>query len=238
MNRSFTIASRELGSYFFSPIAYVAMALFLAVAGVMFWRDFEPGQPVTMRTVFESMVWLLVVIVPLLSMGLLAQEWSTGTIETMLTAPINDVELVLGKFLGSLTFFVFLLIPTALYLVLLELYGDPDYGAILTGYTGMVLVGALFIAVGLFTSSLTRSQVVAAVAAAAILFVITVLPWWIGAQTAIVGLWRTLIEQGVFTRYADFSKGILDTGNIVFFLVLTVIFLFATIKVVESRRWR
>jgi ABC-2 type transport system permease protein len=238
MTRSFTIASRELGSYFFSPIAYVALALFLAVAGVMFWRDFEPGQPVTMRTVFDSMVWLLVVVVPLLSMGLLAQEWASGTIETMMTAPINDTELVLGKFLGSLTFFVFLLIPTAVYLILLELYGEPDYAAILTGYTGMILVGALFIAIGLFTSSLTRSQVVAAVAAAAILFVITVLPWWIGAQTAIVGRWRTVIEQGVFTRYADFSKGIIDTGNIVFFLVTTAIFLFATVKVMESRRWR
>ena len=238
MSRSLVIATRELGSYFFSPIAYVAMALFLLASGVMFWQDFEPGQPVTMRTIFDSMVWLLVVVIPLLAMGLLAQEWATGTIETMMTAPINDAELVLGKFLGSLSFFVFLLVPTLVYLLMLEVYGEPDYRQILNGYLGLILVGGLFIAVGLFCSSLTRSQVVAAVTAAAILFLITILPWWVGSQTAVSGRWRTVIEQGVFTRYADFSKGVLDTGNLVFFLVGIVIFLFATVKVMESRRWR
>ena len=100
MDRTITIARRELSSYFYSPIAYVAMTLFLLACGFLFWDDFRPGQPVGMRTIFEWMVWLLVLVVPILSMGLLAQEWATGTIETMMTAPVGEADMVLGKFFG------------------------------------------------------------------------------------------------------------------------------------------
>src|SRR3954464_9057178 len=134
MTRTTTIARRELSSFFFSPIAYVAMGLFLLAAGFSFWDDFQPGQPAVMRTIFERMVWLLVVIVPVLCMGLLAQEWATGTIETMMTAPIEEHEVVLGKFFGSFVFFLLLLAPTLLFLVMLRLYARPDYGPIVSGY--------------------------------------------------------------------------------------------------------
>jgi len=100
-------------------------------------------------------------------MGLLSQEWATGTIETLMTAPLKETEVVLGKFFGSLAFFVFLLAPTLLYVVLLRLYSTPDYGPIVAGYLGLLLVGGLFISIALFCSSLTKSQVVAAVSAAA-----------------------------------------------------------------------
>src|SRR5437667_9975605 len=214
MTRSIVIAKRELSSYFYSPIAYVAMMLFLLAAGFLFWNDFEPGQPVSMRTIFEWMVWLLVCVVPVLSMGLLAQEWATGTIETMMTAPVGEVDMVLGKFLGAVGFFIVLLAPTLVYLAMLAMYGRPDYGTIFTGYLGILLVGALFFAVGLFCSSLTKSQVVAAVSSAAVLFVATIIPWWAGSRTTVVGFWRKIVDQGVFTRYVDFSKGIIDTGNL------------------------
>src|SRR5450432_464162 len=161
MTRSITIARRELASYFHSPIAYVAMFAFLLAAGGLFWEDFQPGHPAAMRTIFEWMVWLLVIIVPLLCMGLLAQEWASGTIETMMTAPVGETDMVIGKFLGSFGFFVVLLSPTLLYVLMLLMYGRPDFGPILSGYIGILLVGALFNAVGLFCSSLTKSQVVA-----------------------------------------------------------------------------
>lgn len=238
MNRAIAIGKRELASYFSSPIAYVAMTLFLLATGFSFWDDFRPGQPVAMRSIFEWMVWLLVFIVPVLCMGLLAQEWATGTIETLMTAPLNEAEVVVGKFLGSLAFFIVLLIPTLLYLVMLRLYGKPDYGPIVAGYIGIVLVGGLFISIGLFCSSLTRSQVVAAVAASAMLFLVTIVPWWAASKATIVGFWRQVVEQGVFNRYADFSKGIVDTGNLIFFLATTAVFLFLTTKVLESRRWK
>jgi len=237
MERSITIARRELSSYFYSPIAYVAMTLFLLACGFLFWDDFRPGQPATMRTIFEWMVWLLVMVIPILSMGLLAQEWATGTIETMMTAPVEEHEVVLGKFFGSFVFFLVLLAPTLLFLVMLRIFARPDYGPIFSGYLGLILVGALFISIGLFCSSLTKSQVVAAVAAAAILFVVTVVPWFAAGQATLSTPLRKITDQGVMARYADFAKGVIDTGNLVYFVVATAVFLFLTVKVLESRRW-
>ena len=130
MSRAPTIARRELSSYFYSPIAYVALTLFLVVCGFLFYSDFQPGQPAGMRNIFDYMVWLLVFIVPVLCMGLLAQEWATGTIETLMTAPVGETDVVIGKFLGALGFFVVLLLPTLLYVVLLQLYGHVDCGPI------------------------------------------------------------------------------------------------------------
>jgi ABC-2 type transport system permease protein len=238
MSRATVIARRELSSYFYSPIAYVAMFLFLIVAGFLFRQDFQPGQPAGMRSIFEQMVWLFVAIVPVLCMGLLAQEWATGTIETMMTAPVEEHEVVLGKFFGSFVFFLVLLAPTLLFLVMLRIFARPDYGPIFSGYLGLILVGGLFISIGLFCSSLTKSQVVAAVAAAAILFVVTVVPWFAAGQATLSGPLRRITDQGVMARYSDFAKGVIDTGNLVYFLAATAVFLFLTVKVLESRRWK
>ena len=238
MGNVVTLTRRELQATFFSPIAYVAMILFLAACGVAFIDDFRPGQVVAMRSIFDWMVWLLVFIVPVLCMGLLAQEFSSGTVETLMTAPVTDQQVVLGKFLGAMGFLLALVLPTLLYVVLLAIYGRPDYGPILSGYLGIVLVGALFTAVGLFCSALTRSQVVAAVSAAAFLFAVTVIPWWVRGKVILDQWISKAVDQFVQTRYADFSKGVIDTGNVVFFIACTVLLLFLTIKVVESRRWR
>ncbi|MGA2584379.1 MAG: ABC transporter permease subunit [Tepidisphaeraceae bacterium] len=239
MNRVTTIARRELLSYFCLPIAYVAMTVFLLACGFLFWDDFQPGKIAGMRNLFDWMVWLLVSIVPLLSMGLLAQEWATGTIETMMTAPLGETEVVLGKFFGSFFFFLALLIPTLFYVSVLSLFAVPtiDIGPIASGYLGIILVGGLFIAIGLFCSSLTRSQVVAAVATAAVLFLITIVPWWISG-TSTSAILTEISNQAVFKRYTDFSRGVIDTGNVVFFVLTTAVFLFLTIKVLESRRWK
>lgn len=239
MNRAFVIARRELTSYFISPVGYVALMLFLVLTGILFLRDFEPGKPAAMRTVFDWMVWVLVIVVPVLSMGLLSQEWSSGTIEPLMTSPVGEAEVILGKFAGGLAFFGILLAPTLLYVVVLTIFARPDYGPIFSGYVGIVLVGSLFLAVGLFCSSLTRSQVVAAVSAVAILFTITIIPWWADRIATLRTAWRRyFVDQGVYNRYADFSKGIIDTGHIVFFVALTAVFLFLTVKVLESRRWK
>ncbi|MDB5300351.1 MAG: putative transporter permease protein [Phycisphaerales bacterium] len=239
MNRATVIARRELSSYFYSPIAYVVMTLFLAVCGFLFFRDFQPGQPAGMRNIFDNMVWLLVVAVPVLCMGLLAQEWASGTIETLMTAPLHETEVVVGKFLGALAFFVVLLAPTLFYVVVLKVYSSMDLGPIFSGYVGILLVGALFVSIGLFCSSLTRSQVVAAVAAVAILFVLTVAPYLLQLQlSSLSSFWRKATDQGVYTRYVDFSKGTIDSGHVVFFVAATGVFLFLTTKILESRRWK
>src|SRR5437899_398113 len=219
MKRSPVIARRELSSYFYSPIAYVVLALFLLACGFVFRKDFQPGNIAGMRSLFESMVFFLVFAIPILSMGLMSQEWATGTIETLMTAPVEETDVIIGKFLGSLGFFLVLLAPTLIYVLMLMIYSQSfDFGPIFSGYLGIVLVGALFIAIGLFCSSLTRSQVVAAVSAAAILCLVTMVPWWAGSKASLGGLARKVVDQGVFNRYTDFAKGVPSTSNIVFFV--------------------
>jgi ABC-2 type transport system permease protein len=238
MTRTLTIARREFLSYLFSPIAYVAMTLFLLAAGLLFRQDFQPGEPAAMRTIFDWMVWLMVGIIPLLCMGLLAQEWASGTIESLMTAPVGETDVVVGKFIGSFLLFALLLVPTLLYVVMLRLYAPLDLGPIFSGYLGILLVAALFIAIGLFFSSMTRSQIVAAVSTMALLAVITILPWWVSGEATLPAFWRTVADQTVFRRYTDFSKGVIDLGNLIFFIATTCVFLFLTVKVLESRRWK
>ncbi len=239
MTLSPTIARRELSSYFYSPIAYVALTLFLLVAGFFFQQDFEPGQPAGLRSVFTWMVWTLVFVVPIISMGLLSQEWAGGTMESMMTAPVSETDMVLGKFLGGLGFFAVLLAPTLAYVILLKSFSGVDLGPIFAGYLGLFMVGALFLAIGLFCSGLTRSQVVAAVTTIAVLFAITIAPYLMQAQlSSLSPFWRAVADQGVLTRYADFSRGVIDSAHVVFFLAVTAVFLFLTVKVLEMRRWK
>ncbi len=238
MTKSPIIARRELASYFHSPIAYVAMTLFLLACGFWFRDDFQPGQPAEMRSIFTQMIFMQVLIIPLLCMGLIAQEWATSTIESLMTAPVDESDVVVGKFLGGFGFFVVMLAPTLLYVLMLRMVARPDLGPILSGYLGILLVGALFVSVSLFCSSLTKSQIVAAVSASAILFLITIAPWWASSSATLSGFWRKVVDLGVYAKYADFTKGVIDTGGVVYFLALTGLFLFLTTKVLESRRWK
>ncbi len=240
MIRAMVLARRELLSYFVSPIAYVAMFLFLIASGLAFALDFSPGQPAIMRHLFEWMLWFLTVVVPVLCMGAISQEWASGTIETLMTAPVTDTDVVIGKFVGAAGFLTVLLSPTIIYVIVMACFAQPklDIGPVFSGYLGMALAGGLFVSVSLFCSSLTRSQVVAAVSAFAILAAITILPWLVGAWAMLPSFWRGVVNQCVYARYADFSKGVIDTGHIAFFLLSTGVFLFLTVKVLESRRWK
>jgi ABC-2 type transport system permease protein len=156
-----------------------------------------------------------------------------------MTAPLDETDVVLGKFLGSYGFFLVMLSPTLLYVAVLALYANPriDFGPIISGYLGIILVGGLFTSIGLLCSSLTRSQIVAAVATAAVLFTITIAPWWASGKI-LSNAWLNVVNQAVFKRYTDFSRGVIDSGHIVFFVVSTAVFLFLTTKVLESRRWK
>jgi ABC-2 type transport system permease protein len=262
MIRATTIARRELTSYFYSPVAYVVLALFLPACAIAFWPDFRSGEIAGMRSLFEWMVWFLVFLVPLLSMGTIAKEWATGTMESLMTAPVKDADVVLGKFLGSFLFFLVMLAPTLLYVALLMAYANPslELGPIRSGYLGIILVGALFISVGLFCSSLTRDQITAAMSSAAVLFLLTIVPYFVSADMLydvfapvlkflrIIPHWwsteefrqaiATFLKQFVYRRYMDFSRGIIDTGHLAFFILSTAVFLFLTVKVLESRRWK
>jgi len=238
MQKVLLLTRREIASYFVSPIAYVAMALFLLATGVFFgWMDFRPGQPAAMQGSFNIMMIVLVFFLPLLTMRALAEEQRSGTIETLLTAPVTDVQVVTAKFLGSWMFFLVMLAPTLLYVVVLAAFGQPDVGPIASGYIGLVLLGAAYVAIGILASSLTRNQIIAAV----ISFVALLLLAWPVPYVAQVvpPPWRTIIQRAtMLSHYIDFTQGVVDVVHVIYFVVLTVYALFLTVKVLESRRWR
>jgi len=238
MDKVFLLTRREIASYFVSPIAYVAMALFLVVSGFFFaLSDFRPGAPAAMRSIFDIMMIILVFVLPIITMRALSEEQRSGTIETLLTAPVTDVQVVAAKFLGSWVFFLAVLAPTLLYVVLLGAFGEPDLGPIASGYLGLALLGALYVAVGLFASSLTENQVIAAVTGFVILLVLAMVGPWLA--TLAPPPWRNVLQQATIRpHYIDFTQGVVDGVHVIYFVVLTVYALFLTVKVLESRRWR
>lgn len=232
------LTQRELAATFLSPVAYIVAAVFLVASGYLFMDNtLIDGGEASMRFMLDSMAWLLIFAVPMLTMRILSDEFATGTIETLMTAPVSDAEVVLGKFVGVFLFYVTLLATTVVHVILLARYGQQDVAALLYGYLGMIMLGGLYIAVGLFASALTRYQIVAAIIGVAVLALVTIL---IDALASFQGgQWRTVLSHvNVLHHFHNFSRGIFDTKDIVFFLSGTALFLFLTVKVLESRRWR
>jgi len=238
MKKALVLARRELAGCFFSPLAYVIGALFLLASGLWFFhRIFIPGNEASLRPLFEAMATILVFAAPLLTMRLLSEEYRSGTIETLMTSPVSDASVVIGKFLGVMAFYVTLLAGTGVYLALMAAYGQPDAGVAAMGYLGMVLLGGMFIAVGLFASALTSHQLVAALVGTAILAAGAIMTQLIVAYGG--EPWNALAAKlNTMTYFRDFSRGVLDTRGVVFFLSATGLFLFLSVKALESRRWR
>lgn len=246
MRKSLVLARRELAGYFYSPMAYVIGALIMLVMAAFFFfgfeligitRIFQAGSEASLRPLFESMAYVMIFAAPLLTMRLLSEEFDSGTIETLMTSPVTDSEVVLGKFLGVLAFYMLLLAGTGVFLVLMVVYGQPDAGVAVMGYLGMTVMGAAFLAVGLFTSALTRYQIVAAMVAMAILAVFGILMQQLVAYAP--EPWNYLADHlSAMSYFKDFARGIFDTRGLIFFLTATALFLFLSVKTLESRRWR
>lgn len=238
MRNTWALTQRELQATFYSPIAYIVAAVFLIATGYLFMENtLKPGEEASVRMLLQGMAWMLVFAVPLLTMRSLSEEYTVGTIETLMTAPVTDVEVVIGKFLGAFVFFLTLLAATLVYVVILLRYGAADLSVIAWGYCGMLFLGAMYVAVGIFASSLTRYQLLAALFGAGLLGVFTLL---VDALAVIQGgAWRTVFGYiNILYRFEDFTKGMFDTRGLVFFISGTLFFLFLTVKVLESRRWR
>jgi ABC-2 type transport system permease protein len=236
MFNALTIARKELATYFVSPVAYVVTAFFLVVAGFFFYFLLYFSREASMRELFFNVAIVLLFVGPGLTMRLLAEEQRMGTIELLLTSPVRDWEVVMGKFIASLVFYAFMLVLTVLYPLILIRYGNPDIGPILSGYLGMFLLGATFLAAGLFTSSLTQNQVVAFFIAFAILLIL-----WLAdaAGSAIGGPFGDVLNYlSIASHFDDFTKGVIDTSHLIYYLSLIVTFLFLATRVVETRRWR
>ena len=233
------IMQRELLSLFCSPIAYIVIAGFWLVTGVIVLRIgvFRPGGPATLRDVFLWTPFVLTFIIPALSMRTISEEYRSGTIESLMTAPISEVQMVLGKYLASLVCYVIMIAGTLVYLVLMMIFGDPDWSASLAAYLGLLLLGATFTAFGTLTSSLTRNQIVAWILGAIPLLLFACLGFFM--VDLVEGVWREVFQQiNVMGRFGQFTRGQVELDAVVFFLATAGLFLFLTVKVVESRRWR
>ncbi len=238
MRSTLTIAGREYASFFRTSIGWLVIALYLFLTGLFASAGFESGQPATMRALFSSSQWLLLIVAPAISMRLICEELRSGTIEPLMTAPISDWHIVIGKYLAAFAFLVTMLLPTLVHVGVLELLADPDYGPILAGYLGLICVGACYLAVGLFFSSLTNNQIVAFLST---LFFFVLLAFASSGNVAArvdEPLRSLLFGLSINLRVEDFAKGVFDTRHAAFFGAVVIFFLVLSVVGVESRRWR
>ncbi len=239
MSQTLTIAKRELTSLFCSPIAYVVLGLFAFGTGMIFFLGFAPGLAAGMRSTFDSVVWLMIFLVPAISMRLISDELRNGTVEPLMTAPITDVQVVMGKWLGAMGFYAALLAPLCVLVLVLEVNASPDYGPILTGLTGLVLVGGLYLAIGTFASAATQNQIIAFLLTVFVICVFTIAMYFLPRASFVSPPWQqAMYYLNVNMQFEDFNKGLIDTSNFVYFVSGITLFLFLAVKVLESRRWR
>jgi len=246
----FTLVRRELGGYFVSMTGYVLISATLLLLGASFalltkLLNTDPSDvPLTELFYKAQFFWLVLLLVsPLITMRTFAQEKHSGTFETLMTAPVGDLQVVLAKFTGVLIFYIILWSPLWSYPWILHRFtGDAtllDWGAMGATFTGVVLFGAAYMAMGCFASALTRSQIIAAMIALAIgmiFFLVSFLSFVHPASSS----WQSKLYEHIsmVEHMLDFSRGVIDTRPVAFYLSLTVFFLFLTWKVVESRRWK
>lgn len=248
MNGFLTLWRKELTGYFLSPVAYVVSIFFLVVMGAIFSLLVSvladgPAGVTVMNLLFGSpFFWMtMLVVMPVLTMRLLAEEKRTGTIETLMTAPVPDTAVVLAKYAGALSFYLLMWLPTAAYLLVLRQFSsmmDPvDFGPLAGGYLGVLLVGMFYLAIGLLCSALTSNQIVAAITGFAVMisFFLFGLLDMVSANPALQAVSAALSS---YQHMLDFSRGAVDTRPLVLYLTGTAWLLYATVKVVEARRWK
>lgn len=237
MAKTWAMARRELGAYFLAPTAYVVLFIFLLLSGYFFTMNVLFARVADMRGPLANMAIIILFVVPVLTTRLWSEELRQGTDELLMTAPVSAGQIVLGKYLGAVGVFFVYLAVTCIYPFILKQFGDADLKSIFTGYLGLLLLGAAAIAMGLFASSLSDSQVVAGVVGFGLLLLFWVAGW---AGDAMPGseVGKVLGYLALTPHYQDFAVGVLDTSHAVYFVSLTAGFLFLTARRLEAARWR
>ena len=238
MRTILSITRKELVVYFTSPTAYIVAGVFLAITGVFFIDTVsQPFAEATLQgLLLNSTFFLMTLLPPILTMRLLAEEQKLGTIELLLTAPVRDYEVVVAKYLASLVILSATILLTLFYAVILLYYSSPDMGPIFSGYLGFLLYGSTTLAIGLLASSLTGNQIVAAVVGFGIILIFTIIDRVSDILTGTVA--NVLKQLSLTTHFDAFSKGVIATSDVTYYLILTGVFLFLTTRSLESRRWR
>jgi len=236
MRTVWTIFKKELRVYFVSPLAYVFLGVFLLIAGMFFYLGVALTGEASLRVMLGNLAIALIFVLPMLTMRHFAEEQKSGTFELLMTSPVSPVSLILGKWAASLFMCVLMLAGTLLFPAILAYYGDPDWGVIATSYLGLFLVCAAFCATGLFASSLTNDQVAAGMAG-----IVMLLPFWmVGSAGAVVGeRAQAILDQvALLPHLRGFTKGVIDSADVLYFVAFAFVFLFLTYRTLESRRWR
>jgi len=258
MKNIIAIVRRELGTYFVSPVAYVVLTIFLLLSGMFFqnaisevlrmsrmqaMQAMQGGQippmdvpAIVSRYFLSSLSVILLFMIPMITMALFSEEKKRGTMELLLTAPLTDVEVILGKFFAAGSFFVILLLVTWIPMGVLFIFGKPASGPILTAYLGLLLYSLSLVAIGMFISSLTENQIVAAIISFGTFLVL----WLINAfASGTQGVTKDVLSYlSVLDHLDDFMKGVLTTSNIIFYLSVAFLGVFLTYRSVDSLRWR
>lgn len=238
MNNVYAVFKKEFRSYFNSPIAYIFITAFLVFSGWLFFRGFFLIGQATMRPFFSILPWEFLLFVPAVTMRLWAEEKKMGTMELLMTLPLKDGEIVLGKFLAAFLFLAITVLLTFTFPLTLYYLGQPDLGPILGGYIGALLMGAAYLSIGLFISGLTENQIVAFIISVFACFalwiigepiVLTALPGWLAG---------TFFFLGLGAHFQSIGRGVIDSRDIIYYLSVIIFFLFLNTRFVESRKWR
>jgi ABC-2 type transport system permease protein len=256
MQGLYAIYRKELSHYFVSPVAYIVVAVFLLLAGFFFYlyvggamqQSIEmamQGMPSdmdlpaeVMRAFFGLLSTLVLFLAPMLTMGVYAEERKRGTMELLMTSPVTETQIVLGKYLASLTLFVAMLLPTAAYVAYMCFHSDPrpPWSLMLAGYLGVLLLGGSLLAIGSFISSLTESQLIAFALSFGASLGLWVIDFAVRGADSTFG--QILQYLSVIRHYDDFTRGIIDTSALVYYVSLPVLFIFLTVRSIDSMRWR
>jgi ABC-2 type transport system permease protein len=256
MSNILAIAQKELKSYFASPIAYVVIGFFSLLYGYFYivmldyfmrmslqMGQMGMGGPQTanvnemmIRPLMQNVLILVLFIMPMVTMRTYSEEKRSGTIELLLTSPLTDVQIVLGKFFGAMALYAIALGVTLIPIAVLFLYGSPEWKPIVTAYLGLFLFGGCFVATGMFISSLTKNQIVAATASFAVFLLLWVVDWigsFSGPTVSAITSYLSVVQHA-----DDFWKGVIDTTHLIYYLSFMTFGLFLTVKAVDTERWR
>jgi len=228
------IFKRDFKVYFFSPIAYIVISIFLISSGWFFFSTFFLFNQAEMRPFFSLLPILFAFIVPAVTMRLFSEELNTGSYELLMTLPVSVRDVVIGKFAAAVAFVGLMLVPTLSYGIFISFYGDLDWGPVIGGYAGAVLLGAAFASVGLFASSLTRNQIVAFIIGMSVCFFLTLIDKILFfLPESVVGVFQFL---GADFHFQNISRGILDSRDIVYFLSVCFVALYGTYLVIQEKK--
>jgi gliding motility-associated transport system permease protein len=234
MRQAVLIFNKEFKDYFISPIAYIVIAIFLLVTGWLFFSTFFVFSQVELRRFFDLLPFLFALMVPIITMRLFSEELNVGSYEILLTLPVTFRDIILGKFMAAVAFVAAILLPTVSYAIFISFLGDLDWGVVLGSYTGAILLGAAYAAIGLFASSLTRNQIIACIVGMVICVTLAIV------DKMLFFFPQSILDVVVYlsasSHFENVAKGIVDTRDILYFLSIVFIGLYATHLVMQEKK--